>query len=169
MMRGRPVNPRARRSADRVGVPEHERPPRPDVIEVFATVGVPDAAALAAHDEARHAAHSTKRAHGGIHSARDGHLRAGKQRFVLAHRSFLQNRRSNLRAAASMSGASNSALITATASAPASITMCAFSGVMPPIATIDESTRALASRYRLSGAGIAPGLVAEGKALPKAT
>src|SRR5258706_4246022 len=129
-----------------VRVSQNERSPGADVVEVLAIVGVPNAAAFAAHDEAGRAADGAKCAHGGVDPAGDRLLRACEQRFVLAHGFFLSKRRLKLRAAASISGASNSALITATASAPASMTACAFSVVMPPIPTMGEFIRALASQ-----------------------
>jgi hypothetical protein len=60
-------------------------------------------------------------------------------------------------------------VITATASTPAAISVCVFSNVMPPIATIGQSRRDFASRYSADEARGAPGLVVEGKALPNAT
>src|SRR6266852_2743411 len=129
-----------------VRVPENERSPGADVIEVFTTVGVPNAAAFAAHDEGGGAADGAKRTYRGVDPAGDSFLCASKQRFVLAHGFFLSKRRLKLRAAASMSGAPNSALITATASAPASMTVRAFLLVMAPIATTGKPRRAFASR-----------------------
>ena len=70
------------------------------------------------------------------------------------------------RAARSTSGASNTAPTTATASAPASIRPAAFSGVIPPIATIG-SGNFFAARNRSRLAVTVPGLVGDGKKLPK--
>jgi len=91
---------------------ENERSPGADIIEVFATVGVPNAAAFTAYYEGGCAADGAKRAHRGVDPSGDGFLCASKQRLVLAHGLFLSKRRLKLRAAASMSGESNSALIT---------------------------------------------------------
>ena len=67
-----------------------------------------------------------------------------------------------------MSPASNTALITATASAPAANTWGAFCRVMPPIATSGSAKRRRASAKIASGARTAPGLVTELNTLPKA-
>ena len=64
------------------------------------------------------------------------------------------------------SAASNSAEITATASAPASISVPALSGVMPPMATTGTFQRAFAVYSSGKPARTAPGLVLEGKKLP---
>ena len=58
-----------RRYDPRVRVAQDQRPPRTDVVDVLASVGIVDARALAALDERRHAAHGSKGPHGAVHAA----------------------------------------------------------------------------------------------------
>jgi hypothetical protein len=55
----------------RVRVPEDERPPRADEVDVPATVGVREVGAFALDEERRRAAYRTERAHGRVHAAGD--------------------------------------------------------------------------------------------------
>src|SRR6266508_3160750 len=72
-----------------VRMSENERSPGADEIEVFATVGVPNAAAFAVHDEAWRAADGAKRTQRGVDPAGASFLCASKQGFVLAHGFYL--------------------------------------------------------------------------------
>src|SRR5712671_5068652 len=113
-------------------------------------------------EERRHPAHRAERAHGGIDAAGNGALRALEERFVFCHlKSFPY-----WRARAAMSGASKRSEMTATRSAPASMTCRALSRVMPPIAQRGTPRSFLNSE---SGARTAEGLVGEEITLPKAT
>src|SRR5258708_39776411 len=109
-------------------------------------------------EERRHSADRAKRAHGGIDAAGNGALRALEEGFVPVHvKSFPY-----WRARAAMSGASKRSEMTASRSAPASITFGALSRVMPPIAHSDTSRGFPKSE---SGARTAVGFVVEASTL----
>src|SRR5258706_10869446 len=132
-------------------VPDDHRSPGSDVVDVALAIGIPKMRSLSSFEEGRRAAHGAKRPHWGIHAGRDVPLRAVKEVFVArGHglaRACAANNRANARARAPRSGASKTAEITASASAPASSTPPAFSSVIPPIATRGTPS-ALASRKR---------------------
>src|SRR5262245_46430177 len=151
-----------------MSVSEDERPPGADVIDVALAVGVPEVRTLAAREEARRAADGAERAHRRVDTSGNDGLRLLEQRVVATHAAaFLENRSLNARARAAMSLASNSAVMTASASAPASIADAALSSVMPPIATTVTPKRRAAPRSA-SGARTAAGLVGEANIEPKA-
>ncbi len=97
-----------------VRVPEDERPPGADVVDVALAVGVPEVRAFAAFEEARRAADGAERAHRRVHAPGDDGLRLLEQLVVAGHAAaFLRKRSEKARARAAMSPASNSAVMTA--------------------------------------------------------
>src|SRR5208283_5881485 len=160
-----------------MGVPEDCRSPGADVIDVALAVGVPQVRAFAAGEEARRSADRAKRAHRRIHPAGDAALGAREQFFVTAHGApwcapaprrgaagvaRRANAAPNAPAAAVMSVASNTALMTASASAPAAVRAGARVAVMPPMATTGTVQRALARVSRAGSARTASGLTRDG-------
>ena len=138
-------------------------PPRADVVDVALAVGVPQVRAFAAREEARRAADRAKRAHRRIDAGGNRALRAREQLFVAAHpdRDCERRRlrpqatrrsRAAARVIAAGSSCANTSEMTATASAPASISTCAFAAVMPPIATTGTPSVARSAQQRDVGA-----------------
>ena len=62
-------------------MPQQERSPGTDVVDIRISVGVEDARALAALDKSRDSAHAAKGPDGGIHAARNDFLGARKPGF----------------------------------------------------------------------------------------
>jgi hypothetical protein len=71
-----------RRHGVGIGVAEDQRAPGTDIVEVGLAVGIPDAGAFAAREEARRAAHRAESADGRVDAAGNGFLGAGKEGFV---------------------------------------------------------------------------------------
>src|SRR5437660_2242539 len=118
------------------------RTPRADVVDVANAVGIPRIRAFTAHEETRRATHRPECPHRRVHAGGNGALRALEQLVVPAHVGWSRVSRWNTRVKASAaariasaSGFPNTSAITATASAPALISVSAFAAVMPPMAT----------------------------------
>src|SRR5262249_41921103 len=126
----------------RMRMPDDQRAPRADIVDVFRAVGVPNVRAAAAGDEPRRSTDAAIGAHGRVHAAGDGVVRALEQSIVARLHANIPE---NCRARASTSAAAKSAVITAMASTPADLSDAAFSGVMPPMATIGAASAAFAS------------------------
>ena len=76
-----------RRRTVGIRVPEQERPPGADEVEVAATVHVDELVALASRDEPRISSDGRERAYGRVHPAGDRALRALEQSTRLVHAS----------------------------------------------------------------------------------
>src|SRR5262249_37567357 len=106
--------PETGRQDGRVRVPEDERPPRADVVDVALAVGVPEAGALAAGEETWRAPDGAECTHRGVHPAWDPTLGLVEQPVVAAHGVTLLSKSSwNARARAAISSAAKSPRITA--------------------------------------------------------
>src|SRR5262249_40106299 len=143
--------------------------------DVALAVGVPQVRAFAARKKSRRATDRAKGAHRRIHAGGNRALRPGGELFVAGHAGWPlrceANKAAKARAPARpppASGASKSAEITASASAPAASNGPALAGVMPPMATIPTPHCARAAVNSEVWARIACGFTFDGKKLPNA-
>ncbi|MNN68531.1 hypothetical protein D3C81_1842510 [compost metagenome] len=128
-------------------------------------------------EEQRSAAHALEGAHRRVHTTRDMFLGIGKEDFGTRHDGLSLNQTESNKALKARArrvtswvlSALNRAWITASRSAPWSISGLALSRVMPPITAIGSFNRARAWSSSSRLAAGAPGLVLELKKRPKAT
>ena len=124
----------------RMRVADDRRAPRADVIDIALAVGVPQIRALAAHEKPRRSADRAKSPHGRIDAGRNRSLCTREKVVVAAHQWTPDGcvQIVAIECAADLtsltSACRKTALMTATASAPASINVRALLSSMPPIA-----------------------------------
>src|SRR5690625_3062643 len=149
-----------------MGVTADHGAPGADVVDIAPAVDVKHVRALRALEKPRLAAHGGKGAHRRVDAA--GNMLAGAVKKSLAGIHDEAKSSGNCRVVAPRSAAENSALPTASQSAPALMTAVALSTLMPPMAiTVRPSSRACVSTF--SGQCTASGLVGDACTLPKAS